>query len=800
MGQEMMETHWNKTVQAYLSNSLCDNLVGVSQSLYRFHHNQSIGKNGGIPDVPFCSHAENVYTTTHSLVTSAIAYCLSKAYLSLNSDKLNHLRLSALAHDLAPEIKTTFEEKCGKLYSVINADMLSPTDEIERVLYYSHLLASNRGCPDKLACIDWKVSLIMGGATKIKGYVFESAKLPEIRGASALLEWVTQRKVREFFSAAPECLFRAAGGEILAIAPAGEGNQIADDIEALYTFGTLTAHNTVVAKDYSLLELQYGLEPCALNFKKFQEDFKSASEEEKLLLKSYFGWKDNTDIGQAFEERKGFGELTALLAKEFDARRNLTPELHSGRADKLMPNYELVPIARRCDSCQKRPANVFSNVPDEMYLCQSCMRKRLMGLHAKQDLDSKARRRLKRVATQIGWCVPEEEADWLSQFVAFLQESGMEQEYTKPEHSKGFKGNIKKDVYSANDLHEIGKFSSPSGYIGMIYADGNSVGALVEKINSPAETMQFSLRLYEATKSAVFRGIAKHLKPIEIKRRDRGTEGTKKVWIHPFEIITVGGDDLILLVPGSKAIELALTIAQLLERPYFDAEIYHQSTENGKKNPDQAHRYNYDSDIGITNPIDAYKNVQPKVSLSGGVVVAADTSPIYIVSRLAEELQKSAKTYVNNLKHKYGYCGGTLDFMFMKSVPTLASGIKEYRSEYLQLPNKDEQRNLTLRPYTLCELEILLQQIKGLKKHGFPRTQLSALNQSLFGARGTGELWYLYQRERLKHHKELLKQLEVLWKLTPVWRKTSSADEPTEYSTVLYDLIEMYDFVEKPQD
>ena len=31
------------------------------------------------------------------------------------------------------------------------------------------------------------VALVYGGATKIKGYVFEAARLPEIRGASALL-------------------------------------------------------------------------------------------------------------------------------------------------------------------------------------------------------------------------------------------------------------------------------------------------------------------------------------------------------------------------------------------------------------------------------------------------------------------------------------------------------------------------------------------------------------------------------------------------------------------------------------
>jgi hypothetical protein len=40
----------------------------------------------------------------------------------------------------------------------------------------------------------------MGGATKIKQYVFESAKLPEIRGASALLDRINQVAIPALFN------------------------------------------------------------------------------------------------------------------------------------------------------------------------------------------------------------------------------------------------------------------------------------------------------------------------------------------------------------------------------------------------------------------------------------------------------------------------------------------------------------------------------------------------------------------------------------------------------------------------
>jgi CRISPR-associated protein Cmr2 len=45
-----------------------------------------------------------------------------------------------------------------------------------------------------------KIGLVYGGATKIKQYVFEAAKLPDIRGASALLDRINLIDLPAFFS------------------------------------------------------------------------------------------------------------------------------------------------------------------------------------------------------------------------------------------------------------------------------------------------------------------------------------------------------------------------------------------------------------------------------------------------------------------------------------------------------------------------------------------------------------------------------------------------------------------------
>ena len=49
-----------------------------------------------------------------------------------------------------------------------------------------------------------EIGLVYGGATKIKQYVFDEAKLPDIRGASALLDRINLVDLPAFFNKSPE--------------------------------------------------------------------------------------------------------------------------------------------------------------------------------------------------------------------------------------------------------------------------------------------------------------------------------------------------------------------------------------------------------------------------------------------------------------------------------------------------------------------------------------------------------------------------------------------------------------------
>src|SRR5207253_1002052 len=91
-----------------------------------------------------------------------------------------------------------------------------------------------------------QIALVYGGATKIKGYVFEAPKLPEIRGASALLDRINQKDLPKLWDEAlgaelgAECIVYASGGNLLAFAPTGFGQRLANQIEQTYTRETLT--------------------------------------------------------------------------------------------------------------------------------------------------------------------------------------------------------------------------------------------------------------------------------------------------------------------------------------------------------------------------------------------------------------------------------------------------------------------------------------------------------------------------------------------------------------------------------
>ena len=164
------------------------------------------------------------------------------------------------------------------------------------------------------------------------------------------------------------------------------------------------------------------------------------------------------------------------------------------------------------------------------------------------------------------------------------------------------------------------------------------MGGYLEKIETPAQYRQFSERVFIALQKAAFDALAKHLSPTDKK-------------LHPFEIVSIGGDDLLLIVPGSKAFEVVHEIGRNFDRE-FDSHSKFANTGQDKLRKSQ--RYVPEEWLS------KQRKMQPAISLSLGFVIANEHTPIGFLEHLADSLLKSAKTRAKTLKKPGGgYLGGT---------------------------------------------------------------------------------------------------------------------------------------------
>jgi CRISPR-associated protein Cmr2 len=694
----------------------------------------------------------------------ALAYCLSYDRVGDSPD------LSLLERLLSGQTMTADEERLANAVLLAQEALTSvPGDEsarerLQRIAERSRSLGNPR------------VALVAGGATKIKQYVFESARLPEIRGASSLLDRLNLVAMRALFSSTDgedrgwveeirqgfrnrygkspiecaDCVIYANGGEFLAFAPTIIAPMLADEVEYLYTSETGSAHSIAVWQTVELTELAGGID--ALSFRAKYEDASWRARAESL-------W--GSEGLEAAKARKGFGELVAGLALRKLRRREGNPDSPAGsqaaRLARAPIHWETFPFGQRCHSCEKRMASHSREVGDERYpFCEPCQRKRVEGSKSKRA--------------------------WVTEFETLLGgESSGADYYTGPGGT-----NIRDTCQRRNwdgkalpdrpvDLEEIARRAVPSGYIGIIYADGNNMGALLEKLPTPDAYHQFADDVYSAVQQSVFGSLARHVKPVQTTR----PEGS--LWVYPFEILSIGGDDVFLIVPGNCAVAVATDIACGVEE-----RLAAQSTFQCRElyEPEHAHRCPVGDGERVRVP-------QSNVAMSVGVVIASAHAPIFLLHDLVSQLLKSAKAYAKSLRRQR-YLGGTVDFQAMKSIPMITSRVAEFREATLR--RGDEY--LTARPYTLLEMKRLMDTVRVLKAAGVPRSQLYALRRALGTGRAPSTVDYLYFTARLDetHRHTIRKALDETWCFPDPapWRR-----KPGGWETILGDVIELYDFVDE---
>ncbi len=588
---------------------------------------------------------------------------------------------------------------------------------------------------------DAPVAILSADADKVQEYVFESARLPEIRGGSMLLQELNEKVaglVEQAVapSVGPSCVIYKGGGSLLAIVP-DDAELLAElkhDIESLYPKHTGVATTTCVTYSTTASELLGGYGTVTLEAVNALRQAYPADWSRIAAGYEVYGQdgKPPGEISQKdFNAHRGFGQMVKLAGVALRCRKDGRP---------LVPFYEALPHAQRCRSCGLRPAvEIARYFGEEWPLCEPCTRK----LEGWRELRSR----------------------WTQRFEKWLGEEGREElteDYYAADHPKA-RGR-------PQDVDEIGQ-ACPTrpGYIGFIYADGDRIGSLLESCGTPAAYKATSEALHRATRTVVFRALAELTCATEVKRTEYDEDGNPRphrveMLIHPFEIIIVGGDDVLLMVPGDVALPLAVQICEL-----FGAEM-------AKRLPDSR-----------------------PVTMSAGVVIADVHNPIRALRDVARQLLKSAKRRAHDTQ------APALDFLVLKSQSMLRRDLKDLRSTYpLKLPGVGEgdALRLTGAPYTLKRMKILLYLLRQMRLTNFPASQLHRLVEGLHEGRERGSLFFLYQQARL-HEREtgaILQELVDAWHFEekePIpWNRVErDPDAQVKFTSILPDLADLYDFV-----
>ncbi|MGV0026857.1 type III-B CRISPR-associated protein Cas10/Cmr2 [Phormidesmis priestleyi] len=746
------------------------------------------------------------HSQTQRSIATAIAWCL--AWGDRRAPACDLATLHQIRQALTTDTELPNDTQLRSLIEQVH--------QLEALKFPDTLDALKQLATQHPALWDNQIGLVYGGATKIKQYVFEAAKLPEIRGASALLDRINLVDLPAFFGCEnhddypqcqqakedcqqiredwldsnfpnlstaliPELIIYSTGGNILAFCPAAFVDDLANAIEKRYTQETLTANSCAVGAKFRPLEIRFGLLQDPIENTFWLEKYRSHLA--NPFIQAYFQ-QPSVSNEEAFENRKSFNELVGQLTSQFNKRRN-GHDRDDRPTRQYPPMFETHPYLIR-DEGDRRSAVIQTDLPNSPWFSETLARKRLVGQIAKREKASQNWYD----KTGLEW-QPGTLQSWVQRFEEFLNDN--------PQLSQKYYQN-NDDVTEALSVREIGNASTPSGFVAYIYADGNNMGGYIQRIKTPEEYKQFSKDIFDATERSVYRAIAKHLHPHKLENlTDPDHRNRNDCVIHPFEILAIGGDDVMLIVPANQALAIAKTIGEEFEHHLIKTKRYPLE----KPCSDQAaHRY---------SPQHAPTS-QCSLSMSIGVLLTAENTPIYYAEELTSQLLKSAKKRVKDLKKEHNYHSGTIDFLTMKSVTMISSSISEFRTQGLtKTRHKQPTLKLYASPYTLYEIGGLLNTVQALKRVDFPRSQLYQIRSLLEQGKHTAILNYRYFRVRLKQGQtELKRSFEDAWckpkntnnngNLAP-WMTIKKADsdavdqEKTIYETIWRELVDLYPFI-----
>jgi CRISPR-associated protein Cmr2 len=590
------------------------------------------------------------------------------------------------------------------------------------------------------------LALLAADVDRVQEYVFESAKLSEMRGSSLILDllnvkddddtarWGNIRIDEQLLKGIPqvlkaefglpqESIIYAAGGGALMIVPQELVEKIARRIERLYVETTLTATISAVHVPVSLRDLALGIDSAPTKLPSLSQAKGEAWRLLKHNLVSSDEWTsiDNPNglTEQHFQRNRGFGQLQSVLGHQLRQRKD---------SKESAPLFEVSPLSERCAYCQLRPAYRLALELDERPICRACNIKRIGSKN--------------RAAQSL----------YIRRFKSFLNieaARGNELPYLREANNEDWS-----EIEAPPDLETIAKAAArKNNYVGIIYADGNDLGAMLDSLETPTAFKSFAETVRRAVESAVFSGLGSLLKPYKETQREQEQESSQSIY-HPFEIVSIGGDDVYLFVPADIALEMALHICNEVERAF-----------NGK------------------------------ITLAAGVLIAHVSSPVYFSRTIVKGLLKNAK----RLSKAGAQTTSAVDFQVITSDTAISEDVAGFRERTYYKSRYDEW--LTTRPLRLDRFRELIELVRTMKAQDFPLTQLYALREAVVrGPQPRATNFYYYQQARSNEMKRKYRPLdtflnrEVTEAMLPFWQQTDGLQQGKRVTPIV-DIAEIYKFI-----
>lgn len=549
-------------------------------------------------------------------------------------------------------------------------------------------------------------SLVALDTDHIKGYVFGTDKLKEIRGASSILDYLNREEMsRIAHEEDPDSVeVYVNGGSGLFLVDSNITDSFGKRIQQAYR--EQTAGGATVT--YAVQEIPENIKDP------WSDNISNTLELLRYRLREKKDWR--------------FGDHIALPSHVF---------------------------MRPCDSCGMHYAEVKDEGEgqdpanqDKRY-CRVCFTKRIEDGDVKDSIDNLIKDHSPRKASPL----------WAS----LITRLGRINYSLTPSTDR------------PADFNVFRNFGETKDYIGLIYADANGMGKKLEQIGKLKDLKVFAKEVDTAIYESVCDAIGTYLPVRQLSSQEASERSGLPKWLFPFDILLLGGDDLVIVTPASVAMDVALTIAKR----------FHERTNQ-------------------------------KHTLSVGVILAPIKYPFGLLQDLAESTLKAAKKEGAKNQHTSAYEDTILNFL------VVAGGTSgDFKDAYKSLHNKkvrvrgyknDQKFYATLRPYTVEELEYLLDAIREGKKKSLGRTKLHEVREAVLKMNLTTSVgdalavlrnWRSKQREFVvqrvytvggryqAQHSDSEKPGSMFPRVTFPW----FADGVDTYRTPLLDFVELYDFV-----